>query len=128
MLGLGQDKQAFNPFDIHLIEHCIHMYGAIHYSIFLPPVDSHVPLDLADLMNEVAAVIPSKWRAVGIQLRLSPGTLDSIQSHKPQACQDSFREVFTNWMSGGDSQYTWPTIIDALKTPAVGEVELAQKS
>ena len=106
------------------------MYGAIHYSIFLPPVDSHVALDLADLMNEVAAVIPSKWRAVGIQLHLSSGTLDSIQSHnanKPQACLMSFEDVFTNWKSGGDSQYTWPTIIDALKTPAVGEAQLAEK-
>ena len=85
-------------------------------------------------MNEIAAVIPSKWRAVGIQLSLSRGTLDSIQSNhagKPQLCHDSFEEVFGTWKDQATtgatcSPYTWLTMIDALKTPAVGEVALAE--
>ena len=85
-------------------------------------------------MNEVAAVIPSKWKAVGVQLSLSGGTLNSIQmSHgwKPIACHDSFEEVFRTWKDQATtgttcSPYTWLTMIDALKTPAVGEVALAE--
>ena len=84
-------------------------------------------------MNEIAAVIPSKWRAVGIQLSISKGTLDSIQNNhgwKPQTCLDSFEEVFGVWKDQATtgatcSPYTWQTMIDALKTPAVGEVALA---
>ena len=87
-----------------------------------------------NLMNEVAAVIPSKWKAVGYQLSISNGTLDSIQMNhagKPQACHHSFEEVFRTWKDQATtaatcSPYTWQTIIDALKTPAVGEVALAE--
>ena len=85
-------------------------------------------------MNEVAAVIPSKWRAVGVQLGLSGGILDFIQNKhagKVKADLDSFEEVFITWMEQATtgatcSPYTWPTMIDALKTPAVGEVALAE--
>ena len=87
-----------------------------------------------DLMNEVAAAIPPKWRAVGYQLSLSYNTLDSIlRNHagKPQACLDSFEEVFRTWKDQATtaatcSPYTWLTMIDALKTPVVGEVALAK--
>ena len=81
-------------------------------------------------MNEVAAVIPSKWRAVGIQLGLSRGMLDAIQSdnaNKPQACHESFEEVFNIWKTEAVSPCTWSTIIDALKAPAVGEDGLATR-
>ena len=92
------------------------------------------PPSLKDLMNEVAAVIPSKWRAVGVQLSLSGGILDSIQNKhagKVKACLDSFEEVFRTWKDQATtgvtcSPYTWLTMIDALKTPAVGEVALAE--
>ena len=80
-------------------------------------------------MNEVAAVIPSKWRAVGIQLGLSQGSLDGIQSNnanRPEACLNSFEQVFKTWKNEAKDPYTWSKIIDALKAPAVGEVELAE--
>ena len=86
-----------------------------------------------DFMNEVVAVIPSKWRAVGIQLGLSQGSLDGIQSNhagKPQACQSSFEEVFSEWKKQATtttySPFTWTSVINALMTPAVGEVSLAE--
>ena len=75
-------------------------------------------------MNEGAAVIPSKWKRVGIQLSLSPGTLDSIQdghAGKVHSCLDSYEEVFRTWRDQATtgvtcSPYTWLTVIDALKT------------
>ena len=81
-------------------------------------------------MNEIASVIPAKWRDVGIQLGVSPGTLDGIQSQnagKPpiSALQHSFERVFVEWKQLAQCPYTWKTIIDVLTTPAVAENELA---
>ena len=81
-------------------------------------------------MNYVASKIPSKWRSVGIQLGLPVSTLDSIQREnagKPHACLDSFEQVFTTWEKQGRSSYTWNTMIDALRKPAVGEGALANE-
>ena len=94
-----------------------------------PEVNDHTP-DLDDLMNDVAAVIPAKWRLVGVQLKLPNGTLDDIQAEnagRPGLCKLSFEQVFTKWRSLGTSPYTWETMIKALSSPAVEEVTLADK-
>ena len=88
------------------------------------------PCNLQDLMNDIASTIPSKWRSVGIQLALPSGTLDSIQTEntgKPQACRDSFEQVFSIWEKQSPKLYNWKTIIDVLRTPEVGEFALANK-
>ena len=85
---------------------------------------------LTDLMNDVAAVIPSKWRLVGIQLELSSGTLDNIQDEnagRPDRNLHSFEQVFTEWEKLKTRPHTWDTIISALRAPAVGELKLAHK-
>ena len=89
-----------------------------------------LPPSLADLMNDVASVIPAKWRAVGIQLGLSADTLDSIQrdnAGKPQACLESFEQVLSIWKTHDPKPYTWSTIVDVLRTPAVGQSALAEE-
>ena len=81
-------------------------------------------------MNGVAAIIPAKWRAVGIQLGLPSATLDTIQSQaagRPDSNMHAFEQVIDQWQRQGPSPYTWRTIIDALKTPAVGEIALADE-
>ena len=86
--------------------------------------------DLKDLMNDVASKIPNMWRSVGIQLGLSNITLDSIEEKmagKPHAFLDSFEQVFTTWEQQGPSPYTWNTIIEVLRQPAVGELALADQ-
>lgn len=79
-------------------------------------------------MNDVGAVIPAKWRLVGVQLDLPTETLDSIQARnagRPNWCIHSFEQVFTEWKGQGTRPYTWETIINALRTPTVGELVLA---
>ena len=96
---------------------------------FSPEVDDHTP-NLDDLMNDVAAVISAKWRLVGVQLKLPNGTLDEIQAQnagRPDDCKHSFEQVFDRWRSLGTSPYTWETMINALRSPAVGEVTLANE-
>ena len=95
-----------------------------------PPEVNDRTLNLGDLMNDVAAVIPAKWRLVGVQLKLPNGTLDEIQAQnagQPDRCKLSFEQVFAKWRSLGTSLYTWETMIKALSSPAVGEVTLADK-
>ena len=87
---------------------------------------------MADLMNDVASVIPAEWRAVGIQLGLSSDILDGIQSQnagKPKTCQWSFEEVtcISVWKRLGPRPFTWRTIIDVLRTRAVGHTSLADE-
>ena len=81
-------------------------------------------------MNDVASKIAAKWKDVGIQLGLSSGTLDSIQNQnagKANACQESFREVLSEWKAKQPKPYTWQTMIDALRSNAVAEVRLAEE-
>lgn len=87
-------------------------------------------LKLSDLMNDVGAIIPAKWRLVGVQLDLPTETLDRIQTQNarmPNLCLHSFEQIFTEWKGQGTRPYTWETIIDALRTPAVGELVLADE-
>ncbi|KAL5481618.1 hypothetical protein EMCRGX_G021814 [Ephydatia muelleri] len=85
---------------------------------------------LEDLMNEIGAVIPSKWRDVGVQLGVAPGVLDGIQrqnAEKPRSCQVSFEQVFNEWrLQGSKTTYTWTHIIGILRRPAIGENDLAE--
>ena len=85
---------------------------------------------LDDLMNDIASVIPAKWRLVGVQLKLPNGTLDEIQAQnagRPDECKLSFEQVFARWNSLGTGPYTWQTIINALRSPCVGEVLMADR-
>ena len=84
---------------------------------------------LKDLMNDIAAVIPAKWRDVGIQLDLPIGLLDSIQSQnsrEPSPQLKSFEQVFVEWSKqDSETTYTWTHIIAILRKSAVGENNLA---
>ena len=85
---------------------------------------------MADLMNDVASVIPAEWRAVGIQLGLSSDTLDGIKSNNagsPKACLNSFEEVISLWKRLGPRPFTWRTIVDVLRTQAIGHTALANQ-
>ena len=80
---------------------------------------------LPDLMNEVAAVIPSKWKDVGLQLGLEHGVLGGIRGEASHCYMD----VFTRWKSQRSTThpYTWLTIVQVLQTRAVGEERLADE-
>ena len=82
---------------------------------------------MEDLMNDVAAEVPFKWRFIGIQLKVPQRDLDNIQSEvagRPNMNFHAFEMMLNKWMTL-DPQYTWSTIIGALEKPSVGEVTLA---
>ena len=82
--------------------------------------------ELVELMNEVAARIPSKWREVGIQLHLSTDHLDGI-AVSVSSPHNRFCSVFTLWKKQMTLPYKWSTVIQALKAPAVNEIRLAEE-
>ena len=85
--------------------------------------------ELQDLMNEVAAKIPSKWRDMGQQLGVDQGVLDGIAAISPGDMNRCHSNVFTRWKNQNSTTYpyTWSTIVQALKSPAVGEKRLADE-
>ena len=76
------------------------------------------------LLNKVAAEVPNKWEILGLQLKIDYDQLESISS-KHQDNSLRFAAVFQLWKKRGSSSYTWATIIDALRSKFVGEVQLA---
>ena len=83
--------------------------------------------ELPDLMKEVAANIPNKWRDVGLQLGLDQGVLEGIASISPGDTNLYYINVFSRWKNQNSTTHphTWSTIVQALESPAVGERRLA---
>ena len=77
-------------------------------------------------MNYVAAVIPEKWREVAIGLGLDFTDIKHIEAavptHKSTPC---YLAVFDTWMNKGTKEYTWDTLLKALRTPLVDAQKLA---
>ena len=68
--------------------------------------------------------IRAKWDDIGLQLRMSVGTLDAIkkQYDDPSHC---LKETLKTWPKTCPSLPTWKNIVDALRSSTVGEVRLA---
>ena len=83
----------------------------------------------ADLMNEVAAEILGKWRDIGLQLGLEHGILDGIATASSGDTNNCYSNVFTHWKSHNlaTHPYTWSTVLQVLKSRAVGERRLADR-
>ena len=93
---------------------------SIHPALLRPP-------DILDLLNKVAAEARDKWEQVAVQLRLEPGHIRSIQTEKQGRPILCYTEVFYVWQNKGSPPYTWSTIINTLRAPAVGEERLADE-
>ena len=104
---------------------CVRYELHYEYPGLLPELSSEP--SFPDLMNEVAAFIPHKWRQVGIQLGVSHNDLVSFASVSigdPDRC---FMAVFSAWKNCAAINYTWHTLIKALEAPIVGENRLARE-
>ena len=84
------------------------------------------PPALPDLMNSVAAKVACKWEAIGMLLHASISDLGRISREKDTILM-RLAEVFDLWQKRGSPPYTWTTIINALRAPLVGEVQLAKE-
>ena len=85
-----------------------------------------VPTHL-ELMNRVAASIPTKWRNLGIQLGLAPNDLDMFEARHGGDYHRIYSCIFTAWENQVTRPFTWETIIQALKAPLLAECKLADE-
>ena len=85
--------------------------------------------ELSDLMDEIAAKIPGKWRDVGLRLELDQGVLDGIALTNQGNTNHCHSDVFTRWknLNSTTHPYTWSTVVQALESETVGEKLLANK-
>ena len=79
--------------------------------------------DLLVVMEELNN-IRAKWYNIGLQLRMSVGTLDAIkeQYDDPSHC---LRETLKTWLKTCPSPPTWNNIVDGLRSRIIDEVRLA---
>ena len=68
----------------------------------------------------------AKWYDIGIELKLSLGTLNTIRDGFPQAA-DCLRDMCINWLKRIDPSPSWTALAKALESPPVGEGHLAQQ-
>ena len=87
----------------------------------------NTPPELRDLQNKVAAKARDKWKQVAIQLGIEPDHIHSIQDVEHSRPMPCYLEIFDLWRKSKASPYTWGTIIDALRAPAVEEERLASE-
>ena len=87
----------------------------------------NTPPTLRDLLNKIAANARDKWKLVAIQLGIEPDHIRSIQIEEHSRPIPCYSEIFYVWRKSKPSPYTWGTIIDALRAPAVEEEQLASE-
>ena len=100
-----------------------------HFHLGTVPVTLDSEPSLQHLMEKVAAVIPSKYEMVGLQLGL---TLAQLQAIRPQHqslgdYHRAFGEIFNEWRRQGSPPYTWGTLTGVLRSASVGEVLLSEQ-
>ena len=96
--------------------------AAAQVEVQLKPLNR--PLEYNFLLNKVAVDAMDKWKKIGLVLNIPIGQLNSITTTDPILC---YAEIFNWWQRNGSPPYTWATIIDALRAPIVGEVQLAHE-
>ena len=76
------------------------------------------------VLREELNTVRAKWYDVGMQLRLSVGTLDAIKAQYLNDPSDCLRETLKVWLKTYPSP-SWTNIVDALGSKTLGETGLA---
>ena len=70
----------------------------------------------------------SKWYDVGVELLVSPDTLDAIKKNERGICEACFREMLKEWLRRPKPCSTWAELAKALtRSPMIGYGHLADK-
>ena len=78
---------------------------------------------MKELLNQIASKAKDMWHIVGIELDIDDHELNAIVHANPVQC---YLKVFELWKKKGTPPFTWTTILDALRSPAVGANDLAR--
>ena len=70
--------------------------------------------EMCDLMTHIAYEAPTRWRQVGLQLRIPIATLNGFKTQNDDP-SELYIQVFEQWEREQKVPYTWRTMIKALK-------------
>ena len=82
--------------------------------------------DLANIQNKLYAVT-AEWYNLGLQLGLRASTLDRIEAKYNSDPSRCFCQVLKEWLKGVNPLPTWQAVVNALKSPTVGQYEVAEQ-
>lgn len=82
--------------------------------------------DLASIQNYLAS-IKHKWEDIGVQLKLDPEYLESLSNKQNSTDSNNMRKMVLAWLTGKDQVATWKMLCQALRSPAVDEVGIAER-
>ena len=88
------------------------------------PAGQQLTVDDLPVVREALNNVRAKWYDVGMQLRVSVGTLDAIKKQYSDP-SDCLRETLTTWLQNCVPSPTWTNIVGALRSSTVGEASLA---
>ena len=75
----------------------------------------------------VGAKAKSSWEQVAVQLKIPFGDVESIRREHMMNAMRCYTVVFETWRRRGSPPYTWATIINVLRAPAVDQEQLANE-
>ena len=67
------------------------------------------------------------WKDIGIELDLKVTDLDVISASNPRNVNECFTKMLTLWLKRVNPPPKWSAMIEALKEPAVGFEDLAER-
>ena len=67
----------------------------------------------------------TRWYNLGLELEITPDTLDAIKQDNANKTEDCFRDMLTKWLR--EHQPTWSALAEALRSPLVGLNDLAEE-
>ena len=91
---------------------------------FLPDDPLSREPTMRELLYKVACRAMDKWYMLAVELYIEEHQLNTIKYPEPVRC---YTEVFRLWKNRAEPPFTWATIINALKSPIVGEKRLAME-
>ena len=85
-------------------------------------------LQLNELMDEVAAQIPTKWYFFGMEIGIRKETLDVIEQNHPKDQLRCFLEVFSVWKNQVTEKiYSWSSVLKILRAPSINKCKIADE-
>ena len=69
----------------------------------------------------------AKWDFIGLELGLSPGTLDATKLANQGDPDRCLMETLKKWLSSPELHPSWSRLAEALRSPTVGMGDLADK-
>jgi hypothetical protein len=86
-------------------------------------------LSINDLRDVLRAVWEArvKWFNIGLELGVSPGTLNAIKKNNSQDPDNCLTAMLEYWLNNGEPKPSWAAVANALKSPIVGYAQLAEE-